>query len=255
MGTPLATLTVPTAPARRRRLLSNSHKVEITLANVEILEGILYLSPADEAGYETCAWSTPGCRAACLRSAGKMVFKESAAARIWRTRFLFQDRPGFMDQLCEEIAREVRRADRLDVGFAMRPNGTSDLPWERIRDREGLTLMNRFPTVQFHDYTKNAPRAFASIEPGWPSNYHLTLSRSGDNDAECLAFLALGGNVAVVFDTKRGQPLPATWEGFPVIDGDHHDARHLDPPGTVVGLRQKGKASQDQTGFVVRLAA
>lgn len=55
-----------------------------------------------------------------------------------------------------------------------------------------------------------------------------------------MAMLRDRGNVAVVFDTPKGEPLPETWEGFPVLDADADDARFLDPPGHVAGLRFKG---------------
>ena len=42
-----------------------------------------------------------------------------------------------------------------------------------------------------------------------------------------------------------------TFLSLPVVDGDDTDIRHLDPMGSVVALYAKGKAKQDQTGFVV----
>ena len=57
-----------------------------------------------------------------------------------------------------------------------------------------------------------------------------------------------------MFDTKKGEPLPTSWKGFPVYDGDDTDVRFLDPKGGyVIGLRAKGKAKKDKTGFVVQL--
>jgi hypothetical protein len=53
--------------------------------------------------------------------------------------------------------------------------------------------------------------------------------------------------VAVVF----ANGLPPIWKGFPVIDGDVSDLRFLDPRGTVVGLKAKGAARKDTSGFVV----
>jgi hypothetical protein len=77
----------------------------------------------------------------------------------------------------------------------------------------------------------------------------LTFSYSGENLAECLRVLALGVNVAVVFTTRKGEKLPATWNGYRVIDGDTHDVRFLDrkrkrkgETAVIVGLRPKGKA-------------
>jgi len=107
-----------------------------------------------------------------------------------------------------------------------------------------LTLLERFPKVRFVDYTKIASRLDNA-----PRNLSLTFSRAENNDAECLAALARGHNVAVVF----GNGLPDTWHGYPVINGDLHDLRQLDPKGCVVGLSPKGsRAKGDTSGFVLR---
>ncbi len=66
--------------------------------------------------------------------------------------------------------------------------------------------------------------------------------------------LQQGFNVTVVFAVKKGEPLPKTWNGYRVIDGDIHDLRFLDPEGVVVGLRAKGRAKKTTpvtNGFVV----
>ena len=57
-----------------------------------------------------------------------------------------------------------------------------------------------------------------------------------------------------MFSTHRGDALPGTWHGFPVIDGDLHDCRFLDPKGVVVGLRAKGGGKGSQSPFVVLAA-
>jgi hypothetical protein len=77
-------------------------------------------------------------------------------------------------------------------------------------------LFERFPDVAFVDYTKIARR----FERALPPNYHLTLSRSETNEGECIAALARGINVAIVFADK-----PATWHGFECIDGDQHEPK------------------------------
>jgi hypothetical protein len=53
-------------------------------------------------------------------------------------------------------------------------------------------------------------------------------------------------NIAVVFDK-----LPATFLGRPVINGDETDLRFLDPRRVIVGLKAKGKAKKDYSGFTV----
>lgn len=38
--------------------------------------------------------------------------------------------------------------------------------------------------------------------------------------------------------------------GHRVIDGDESDLRFLDPASVIVGLRAKGRARKDRSGFV-----
>ena len=56
-----------------------------------------------------------------------------------------------------------------------------------------------------------------------------------------------GMNAAAVFRDR----LPEVFKGVPVIDGDKHDLRFLDPAGVIVGLKAKGKAVRDKSGFVI----
>jgi hypothetical protein len=83
-------------------------------------------------------------------------------------------------------------------------------------------------------------------------NYHVTFSLSESNREDAIATLQHGCNVAVVFNTRKGESLPDTWKGFPVVTGDSHDLRFLDAHriGLVIGLYAKGRARKDQSGFV-----
>lgn len=56
-------------------------------------------------------------------------------------------------------------------------------------------------------------------------------------------------NLAVVFDQ-----LPEIWNGVRVLNGDLSDLRFLDNAG-IVGLRAKGGAKKDNSGFVQKLIA
>ncbi len=219
------------------------------------LTGILYLAPHRESGVmNVCAHATPGCIATCLFTAGRGVFPKVRQARINRTIEFKQNHTLFVDQLVKEITSLCKRAAKRKLIPVVRLNGTSDLPWELIKGSNGKSLMNTFPGVQFYDYTKIRARVdrfrYVIREP----NYHLTFSRSECNVGDCqhLLLKPTDCNVAVVFETKRGEPLPAEWGGYPVIDGDKHDLRFLDPLGVIVGLRAKGKARKDTSGFVVR---
>jgi hypothetical protein len=62
-----------------------------------------------------------------------------------------------------------------------------------------------------------------------------------------VAKMPAGYPMAVVF---RGE-LPTDFMGRKVIDGDISDLDNLRAGHVVVGLRAKGKAKKDTTGFVV----
>ena len=207
------------------------------------LTGILYLAPARESGVaNTCPMSTAGCRMGCLFTAGRAdIFPHIIESRIRKTQWFYADRESFMEQLRKDITALVVRAKREHLIPAVRINGTSDLP------QLAMQMAREFPRVQFYDYTK-IPRPWSRVLP----NYHLTFSLSESNYQDAFEVLQHGMNVAVVFDVKRGRPLPEVWRGVHVIDGDLHDLRFLDAHrfGLIVGLRAKGRAKRDKHGFV-----
>ena len=210
------------------------------------LTGILYLVPSDGSKLgNLCPYASTGCRHACLYTAGRGRMEKVKNGRLRKTKLFFEDSARFADALVHEIATLTLKAYRRGMMPAIRLNGTSDIPWERIKASNEYPLMAMFPHVQFYDYTKRPDR-----KPLFP-NYHLTFSRSECNDEQVMKELANGRNVAIVFDTKRGLPLPPRWNSWPVLDGDTHDLRFLDAPYHVVGLRAKGDAKSDTSGFVV----
>jgi hypothetical protein len=153
-----------------------------------------------------------------------------------------------MAQLVKDIEAAIRKAAREGMTPVFRLNGTSDIRWETVAVNGFVNIMAMFPGVAFYDYSKIFNRR------GLPSNYHLTFSRSESNDPQVMEWLKSGGNVAVVFNVKKGAPLPETWNGYTVIDGDDDDLRFLDPRNVIVGLRGKGKAKNDEhAGFVVNI--
>ncbi len=205
--------------------------------------GILYLAPANESGVmNTCQFATKGCKASCLYTAGRAaIFPMIGQARVAKTIWLHADREGFIEQLRADIRALIRMAKRKHRIPAVRVNGTSDLPWLAMQ------MAREFPELQLYDYTK-LPCPWSRTR----ANYHVTFSHSETNLSECIEALQHGVNVAVVFNTPKGKPLPDTWNGFSVIDGDTHDLRFLDTHrlGLVIGLHAKGRAKRDQTGFV-----
>ena len=211
------------------------------------LTGISYLAPSDESGVaNTCPDASAGCRSACLFTAGRGAMDNVKDARVNKTLAFFKNKNVWMKQLAFEITRLIKKAAKEGKIPCIRLNGTSDLPWERVK-LDGKNIMEHFPTVQFYDYTKSIARMREFTGGTLPSNYHLTFSRSESNEVEVDEVLAAGGNVAVVF---RGT-LPVTFKGYKVIDGDETDLRFTDAKNVIVGLTQKGRAKKDITGFVV----
>ncbi len=215
-----------------------------------VLSAIMHLAPSDVSGFNVCPKASMGCRMACLNTAGRGRFQLTQLARIQKTLYFVKARAEFLRQLVTEIAALERRAARLGLKPVVRLNGTSDLQFELMPMISNFSLkwadniFTAFPKVQFYDYTKILKR----LERPLPSNYHLTFSASENNSTEVQWALHLGFNVAMVFDS-----IPTMWEGETVINGDAHDLRFLDPKsgtGFIVGLKAKGKAKQDMTGFV-----
>ena len=203
----------------------------------------IHLAPYNLSGKNVCASASAGCSAACLNTAGRGSMHSVQDARVKKTRRFFEDRDGFLSQLFKEIKSSIKSAAKKELKSCFRLNLTSAILWERI-------VVKDFPEVQFYDYTKHLKRFVRFLEGKLPSNYHLTYSRDETTpDTLIKSLCASGGNVAVVF---RGK-LPKTWLGIEVIDGDDSDLRFEDGNGKIVGLVEKGKAKDDDTGFVVEL--
>lgn len=157
-----------------------------------------------------------------------------------RTEYYLHDRQRFLAQAAKEINRTAKKVDKL----AVRLNGTSD-----IKLVEMLTLAHEIaPNVVFYDYTKIERKAgFRKTVQGHDYIVTYSFSESPDAIPNALQVLNRGGNVAVVFRKQ----LPDTFLGYPVIDGDQSDIMMLYNRNVILGLKAKGKAKKDTTGFVI----
>ena len=200
---------------------------------------IMYLAPHKLSGVNVCPMAEQaGCVEGCLNSAGMGKFSNVQKARIAKTAWFNLDPVGFVDALKRDIDRFASWAIRKDLTPTIRLNGTSDIRFERYG------VPQSFPELTFYDYTKLHNRK------GLPDNYSLTWSYSEASKAYSARLgdvIKSGMNAAAVFRNK----LPASFKGVPVVDGDKHDLRFLDPQGVIVGLKAKGKAVTDQSGFVI----
>jgi hypothetical protein len=236
----------------------------LSVGNPKVLKGIkqgyntyiLHLAPANLSGYETCPKRTIGCTSACLNTAGRGgMFKKGETtntiqkARIRKAKMFFENRAEFMADLVKDIELAIKQSEKKGLIPVFRLNGTSDLSFEKYEViRNGKLYRNIFSAFAdniFYDYTKILGRKIANIP-----NYSLTFSAADGNDNDVAKAITQGYNIATVFGIKKTLPMPDSYLGLPVFNGDESDLRFLDPKQVIVGLYAKGKAKKDETGFV-----
>ncbi|MCP4242354.1 MAG: hypothetical protein GY772_17505 [bacterium] len=213
--------------------------------------------PKVPGGVNVCVGSNDACRSTCLLYSGNNPTADSQTmVKLARSTALVMEPEAWIRMWMASIERHVGIAQRDDKVPYIRPNVLSDIPWELICP----TIFEMFPELSFYDYTKVAGRRERS-------NYDLTFSFSGTNMRHTEQELEEGKTVAVVYwlpgaCLKKGAPKALvkkyaryvggsgprpdcamvedyTFLGRPVITGDLHDFRPLDPPGSVVGLTYK----------------
>jgi len=192
------------------------------------------LAPAGSSGYQVCPNRSKLCEEACLGVvAGRGRMPRTRAARILKTKLLFENPYRFFLKLNQELYKAVRKHGSWRL--ALRCNVLSDLPWEDFAPE-----LHTYPIIRY-DYTKVFSRLV-----GW-KDIHYTFSYSGHNARLCFAALKRGVNVAVVVSNEVKEKCLAKGRvdifggNYPVLDGDISDARFLDPQGHIVLLRGKGK--------------
>ena len=206
----------------------------------------------------TCTHASPSCLKDCIYHTGNARFDSVPVAREMRTSRLFHPETKEetmvdieldiekLEFFCSQLSRKYRNKIKqyFGEGFQFKPvirlNGTTDINWSK----EAATLHEKFPNIQFYDYTK-VPKYMDMYMSGYNNytgqsfspNYHLTFSRSETNRTEALRYLEMGGNVAIVFD-KIPETLTYNGRTYRVVDGDRHDLRFLDD---VEGMKQEGE--------------
>jgi hypothetical protein len=212
-----------------------------------ILESyIMYMAPADTVeGLNLCPFASDGCKKVCIYTTGRGRFSNVQLSRINKSKFWGYDRANFYIQLANELLKIHDKAIKQNKQIAVRLNGTSDIDHLYLLERySGIDFLDQFySSLLFYDYTKNVNH----ISRYRHTSYKITFSRSETNEAEAKKVLKMGGNIAVVFQDQ----LPEFYLGYPVINGDETDLRYFDPVNVVVGLKAKGDAKKDFSGFVV----
>jgi hypothetical protein len=230
-----------------KNLLSKGSTNSKTAKN-SIKTFILYLAPhnLNNKGLTLCKDASNGCIASCLYSAGRGKFSNVQSSRINKANYFVTDKKVFLTQLLKEIKREIKKASDKDEKIAFRLNGTSDVDFLYLLNKNldfDIELLT-YDKVYFYDYTKSIARAKRYKDF---RNYTLTFSKSETNDKEVKEALNLGINVAAVFKDN----LPQKYKGVKVIDGDKSDLEMINHKNIILGLKAKGDAKKDTTGFVI----
>ena len=208
---------------------------------------ILYLAPhkQNDKNVNICPMASKGCISACLYTAGRGKFSNVQSARINKTNFYIYDKEMFVLKLASEIIKETNKAKKNKEKIAFRLNGTSDIDFIYLLQKYAqLNIEDLKENAVFYDYTKilGKVKKYKNY-----TNYHLTFSRAEDNNSIAEAALNDGANVAIVF--RNG--LPRFWRGYKVIDGDTSDILMVYNKNVILGLKAKGEAKKDKSGFVV----
>ena len=233
------------APNMPKKLLSPGATNAKTKKN-EIKTFILYLMPYNQnsEGRNLCPHASKGCAAACLVSAGRGAFSNVIKARVNKTELFIKNKLAFLNKLADEITQETHKAKQGGYKVAFRLNGTSDVDFVYMLKKYGfLDIEDLQPDAVFYDYTKNIQKA---IRYKAHPNYTVTFSRAEDNAINTALAIKHGINVAAVFNE-----LPETWRGVEVVDGDKSDLQMLKYNGVILGLKAKGAARKDKTGFTI----
>ena len=231
-------------------LISNGNTNAKTIKNDEETY-ILYLSPynLNDTGKNVCPFATNGCAKACLNSAGRGKFSNVQKARRRKTNLFFQDPQKFTQDLAIDLAKINNKALKENKTIFVRLNGTSDINFEKLLNRYLNINFAQFLGLKFYDYTKDKNKALEYSTNEKREKYRITYSRSEkDSERDIQNLLTNGVNVAIVF----AKDLPGEYLGFPVINGDLTDLRFNDQLGVIIGLKAKGDAKKDVSGFVIQ---
>jgi hypothetical protein len=228
-----------------KTILGESSAKTVKGEKIGFLTGIVYLVP----DHNLCPLArAAGCFEGCLKSAGRGAFNTVQLARQSKTDYFYNNQVAFLLSLAADIWSLERRAKSLGLIPLVRPNGTSDIPYENLIVWDNKTIFQLFPEIQFYDYTKIPSRNLVGKTNG---NYDLTYSFSAITPKP-ISIKGLtnpnNSRVAVVF--QKQSDIPTSFRSWAVVDGDDSDVRHIEPKNVVVALYAKGKAKREDNGFV-----
>lgn len=216
--------------------------------------------------FNACPFSTESCRDLCLAYSGHGGL--STAVQLCRSRrslALLADREAFARCLLWAAGLSYRKARRLGLPFALRLNGTQELPWweawlaARLSEEEAALLSELFgapipsglrtipealrsvPFLSLYDYAKAPLFGASGLIAARDAGVHVTASFAADQQSassRAIDAAEYGFSVAVPILLPKASPLPTSLllrdqHGrealLQCVDGDENDLRMLDP--------------------------
>jgi len=112
-----------------KTILGESSTKTVKGEKLGFLTGIVYLVPDSK----ICAHAKlAGCLIPCLNSAGRGAFNSVQNARHSKTQFFYTNQQAFLLSLAADIWSLQNKAQKLGFSPLVRPNGTSDIPYENL---------------------------------------------------------------------------------------------------------------------------
>jgi hypothetical protein len=180
-------------------------------------------------GRTTCEHSTFSCRlGCCVAQSINAKIGTTPLVQLARTLLLLTHPAEALELTYAALASAVDRYGRTSVLWRM--NIGDDIRWELVApgllDKARGYAYTKHPVADRPEIS-GATRIVYSVSEHW-------------SDADITNTVAAGHTVAMVFDITRTQPMPSTWSGIPVVDGDRTDELWAHPYGVIVGLSLKG---------------
>ena len=111
------------------------------------LNAIHYMAPHKLAGVgNLCGDASAGCIEICLgqHSGAAIYYPSVIQSRIAKARRFMKERAAYMRDMTSAINAAYRKAQREGLLLCVRPNGSTDVPFESIKGDDGLSLVAAF---------------------------------------------------------------------------------------------------------------
>ena len=216
--------------------------------------------------FNACAFASEACQDLCLAFSGHGgLSTDVASCRARRSLALLADRALFARCLLWAAGLSYRKARRLGLPFALRLNGTQELPWwetwhgfslsteeaSLLSELFGSPIASGFQTIpealasvpflSLYDYLKAPVYGRAGLLAARDSGLHITSSLAADRpggSSRALDAIDAGFALAVPVLIGKGEELPASLlmrddtgreALLQCVDGDANDLRMMDP--------------------------